>query len=154
MKNNVKLVDKNKIGSGNLFQSLEQAQSVLESFLLRELNADSPVQLGRGDLKILANLDCRSTYASELARRLGVSRQAVNRLLHNVISLDLVQLEADSDRKNTKRIVITDAGAAFIEKALHHIGEFEARLEARIGAQRVEAFKSALAQDWRRLLSD
>lgn len=152
MEDNVKLVDKLNINSGNLFQSLEQAQSVLESFLLRELNADGPVQLGRGDLKILANLDCRSTYASELARRLGVSRQAVNRLLRNLIALDLVQLEADPDRKNTKRIVITDEGAAFIEKALHHISEFEARLKARIGSQRVEALKSALAEDWRQML--
>jgi DNA-binding MarR family transcriptional regulator len=151
MKQLVNHIDNNNPPAGNLFQLMERAQSGLETALLEALSESSNIPLGRGDLKLLANLDCRTTYASELARRLNVSRQAVNRLLKNLIETNLVRLETDHARRNTKMIVITDEGAEVIRIAIDLLADFESRLKNAIGASNLKALKTSLQQDWRKL---
>jgi len=153
MKKLVNHIDNNNPSSENLFQLMERAQSGLETALLEALNEGSNIPLGRGDLKLLANLDCRTTYASELARRLNVSRQAVNRLLKNLIETGLVRLETDYARRNTKMIVITDDGAEVIRIALDLLADFENRLKAEIGTNNLIALKKSLQPDWKNLLT-
>jgi len=104
--------------------------------------------LGYADLKLLANLDCGTTYASELAKRMGVSRQAVNKLIKSLVETGLVRLEAVPGKRNTKWIVITDSGRETILDLVTELNRMEALLEKRLGEELVGELRAALEADW------
>ena len=147
MVNNVKEIDKNP-PLGNLLQLLDRAEAGIVDALLQALSKRHSLELNRSDLKLLANLDCGTTYTSELARRLGVSRQAVNQLLRRPIDSGLVRLETIPERRNTKWIVITEHGVSVIGAALHELERIEQALSKAFGKKAVNNFKRILAVDW------
>lgn len=131
-----------------LFQLINAAQGWFETALMPYLRKYGGEELGYADLKLLANLDCGITYASELARRMRVSRQAVNKLVKNLVGAGLVRLEAVPGKRNTKWIVITDSGRDIIMDIVAELNRMEALLEARIGTEQVAALRTALEADW------
>lgn len=147
MKHNVKKVDEGKAGL-TLFQLLERGRAWFEPVLLKAFEGGPGANLNRADIHLLANLNCGPTYASELARRLGVTRQATTKLLKNLIAANLVRLEPDPARRNTKRIVITEAGKTAINHAIGELEQAERLLAQRIGRDHAKALGAALRMDW------
>jgi len=142
----------NQIAEGNqnltLFQLINAAQSWFETGLMPYLHKHGGESLGYADLKLLANLDCGTTYASELSRRMGVSRQAVNKLIKNLVEARLVRLEAVPGKRNTKWIVITESGRKTIMDIVAELNRMESLLKGRVGAARIAELRAALEADW------
>ena len=131
-----------------LFQLLDRRYAWFEDALLRICERSGRTSLGKADLRLLTHLDCGTTHSSELARRLGVSRQAVGKLMKNLVAEGLVQLEIDPERRNMKRIVMTDEGTRWIREAVGELQKIEKALVRRIGGKRVAALRQALEADW------
>jgi len=131
-----------------LFQLLDRARGWFEPTLFGAFEAEAAAKLSRADIHLLAHLNCGTTYASELARRLGVSRQAAAKLLKNLIEAGLIRLEPAPDRRNTKWIVITEAGKAAISRAVEELEKAERLLERRIGSGSAQALRAALEAEW------
>ena len=144
---NVNQVDEKKQNL-TLFQLINAAQSWFETALIPYLQKHGGKNLGYADLKLLANLDCGTTYASELARRMGVSRQAVNKLINNLVEAGLVRLEAVPGKRNTKWIVITESGRETIMDIVAELNRMESLLEGRVGAEQMTVLRTALEADW------
>lgn len=147
MAHNVNLVY-DKSSSLTLFQLLGKAHAWFEKGLLEAFQKKDMPAMGKADLNLLANLNCGSTYSSELAKRLGVTRQAVTKLLHNLIDQDLVRLETVPQRRNTKEIVITPKGRDLIMAAVDELNRLETELAERIGLDNAKALRTALECDW------
>ncbi|WOO41800.1 MarR family winged helix-turn-helix transcriptional regulator [Rubellicoccus peritrichatus] len=131
-----------------MLQLLAQANAWFQTSLLNKFKASGWDTLGNADLNLLANLNCGSTYSSELARRMGVSRQAINKLLKNLVEASLVTLETDPQKGNTKVIVITETGRELIMQAISELDQMEALLQQRIGKTKATALRKALEADW------
>jgi len=132
----------------SLLQLLERAHTWFEERLLMACRNSGQHSLGRADLRLLANLNCGTTYSSELARRLGVSRQAVGKLVKNLVKEELVRLETDPERRNMKRIVITPEGERWINEAVGELGRLECVLGERLGKERVAVLREVLEAGW------
>lgn len=137
-----------KMPNLTLFQLILAAQSWFERALTPFLQNEGRKCLGYADLKLLANLNCGTTYASELARRMGVSRQAVNKLTKNLVEAGMIRLEVVPGKSNTKWIVLTDGGVEIIQEIVAELNRMEALLGARIGVNEVAALRKALEADW------
>ena len=85
---------------------------------------------------------------SEIARQLGISRQAIHKATRTLIERKLVALEDDSSDGRGKVIVFSAEGAAERRDALEIVQQLERELEARIGKRLLEACASALRRDW------
>ncbi len=131
-----------------LFQLVDRAHTWFGHALRRSLEQRGGPALTLADLHLLANLDCGTTYASELARRLGVSRQAVNKLVHNLTSAGLLRLETVARQRNRKAIVITEEGTEWIRWLLTELDQMEAGLSQRLGATTAKQLRKALEADW------
>jgi len=131
-----------------LAQLVSQADLWLNKGLLAALEASDYTGFSRADILMLANLDCGTTYPSELARRIGVSRQAVYKLLKNLEQKGIVALEPDSERRNAKVIVITPAGERMIHTAVEILRGIESHLEERVGPERLRKLREILQMDW------
>lgn len=151
MKPNVNQVDKKSPPTSaplSLLQLLERGYAWFEDGLIRAAERRGDHRLGKADLRLLANLNCGTTYSSELARRLGVSRQAVGKLLKNLVAEGLVCLETDPGQRNTKQIVITPEGEKWIAEAVGELQWLERTLTERLDQKKISILREILEADW------
>jgi len=102
----------------------------------------------RTQTMILINIADGVTRAAELARVLGVSRQAIQQQINELERDDLVTQIPDPDDRRANRIVFSERGSQLINAALASLREAEQALGARIGYERLSQLRSALMSDW------
>lgn len=101
-----------------------------------------------GQSLLFPQLDPDGTTQSELARRLGVSRQAVHQLVSELVSMGLLEVVQDPSSQRSKLVRLTDSGRDSVKTALATFEVIEERLSARIGDRHVRALRGALEADW------
>ncbi len=89
-----------------------------------------------------------ATRPSDIARILGVSRQAVHTTINGMVAIGLLALEDDPDDRRSKRVMISEQGLKMREHARMATTLMSEELARRIGADKLEALRDALAADW------
>jgi len=82
---------------------------------------------------------------TDVAAELGVSKQAVNYLLRELERLGYLEREPDPDDLRSKRIVLTDRGAAAIAVIREAVAEMEAAWATQLGAREFAQLRDLLA---------
>ncbi|HEY2658507.1 MAG TPA: MarR family winged helix-turn-helix transcriptional regulator [Caulobacteraceae bacterium] len=85
---------------------------------------------------------------SDIARALGVSRQAIHTSLNGMIELGILQLTDDPDDRRSKIVVITHQGEQMRQNANEAMRLMAAELGRRIGPETLEKLSQALSADW------
>ena len=119
-----------------------------EDGLLGRLAEAGWPEITRAHSLVFAHLDREGTRPSELARRIGISRQAVNQTLGELVELGLVELAPDPASRRSKLVVLTPVGTATVGSAHVVFSELEDALAERIGRTGVTELRSALEADW------
>jgi DNA-binding MarR family transcriptional regulator len=132
----------------NLGQLLLQGFRWFDDGLIAGLRSLGWPELTRAHSMIFANLDVEGVRIAELARRVGVSRQAVHQSVHELVGMGLLDLRADVRNRSAKLVVPTAAGRRSIAVALELFAGLERELADRIGASPVAQLRRALDRDW------
>jgi DNA-binding MarR family transcriptional regulator len=141
----------NEAGSGRrrLAALLLRRERWLDAAVRTRLEARGLPALARSHSHVFANLDAvAGTRPVEIARRAGVSRQAIDQTLTELTELGLVQLAPDPSDGRAKRVTLTAAGERLVAAADEAFAELERDLAARIGRRRLRALREALEADW------
>ena len=125
----------------NRFRWFDQA-------LLIRLHDRLGVRLTSAQSLLFATLPVGGARQSDLARRLGVSRQAVNELVGGLEQQGLVEVVPDPDSGRAKLVRPTTQGRETIEVALGTSAQLEAELRARIGDRKVDQLGVAREAGW------
>ncbi|MEQ8858664.1 MAG: MarR family transcriptional regulator [Pseudomonadales bacterium] len=102
----------------------------------------------RTQTMILINISNGITRAAELARVLGVSRQAIQQQINELERDDLVTQIPDPEDRRANRIVFSERGSRLINAALTTLRAAEQALAMRLGYDAVRNLRNALASDW------
>lgn len=102
----------------------------------------------RTQTMILIHISNGVTRAAELARALGVSRQAIQQQINDLEEEDLVTQIPDPTDKRANRIVFSERGAALINQAMDTLRGAEQALAMRIGYENITQLRKALMSDW------
>ena len=102
----------------------------------------------RTQTMILIHISNGVTRAAELARALGVSRQAIQQQINDLEADDLVTQIPDPTDRRANRIVFSERGHALITQAMETLRGAEQALALRIGAEAVAHLREALMDDW------
>jgi DNA-binding MarR family transcriptional regulator len=132
----------------NLGQLLLRAFRWFDESLIAALHAAGWPELTRAHSLVFAQLDSGGTRTAEIARRAGISRQAVHQTVQELQRLGLVTLVRDPTNRSAKLVVPTDRGQASIQVAKTTLAKLEDELAQRLGGQRVQALRQALEADW------
>ena len=81
---------------------------------------------------------------SELAERLGVSKQAVTQLVDDLEGFGVVARVPDPEDARARRVVFTARGRAGFFEGLETLGELERELARAIGDEPMAALRAAL----------
>ena len=85
---------------------------------------------------------------SEIAKLLGISKQAVSQAIKELITKDLVHLQPDPNNGRQKIVTFTPQGRKMRDVAQNAIDELESVLSMRIGKKRLAALHDALDAPW------
>ncbi len=83
---------------------------------------------------------------SELAARLGVSKQALNYLLSELERLDYIERRPDTDDLRSKRVALTRRGTSAIGVIRDAVGEMETAWAQQLGPKRFAQLRNLLLE--------
>src|SRR5215207_7828533 len=83
---------------------------------------------------------------SDLAARLGMTKQALNYLLGELERLQYLQRQPDPDDLRSKRVVLTRRGASAIRVIRETVAEVEAAWAQQLGPERFAQFRALLLE--------
>ena len=83
---------------------------------------------------------------SELAARLGISKQALNYLLGELERLGYLERRADPDDLRSKRVALTARGNSAIAVIREAVGEVESAWAEQLGAERFAQLRGLLVE--------
>lgn len=132
----------------NLGALLLRAYRWFDVGLVEALNAAGWPHIRRPHSLVFGHLDLDGTRPAEIARRIGITRQAVNQTLRELEGMGLVrQIPDPSDRRATL-VVATRRGRESTVAALRAFADLERDLARRIGLRRVADLRRTLETDW------
>lgn len=104
--------------------------------------------ISRSQSTVMMNVIAGANRASDIARNLGLTRQAVHVTINQMIEAGLVELEDDPADGRVKRIVLTKEVEPMRRDARRAIDLLVAELAGRIGEQDVRNLYRAFSKDW------
>lgn len=97
---------------------------------------------------IMVNIIQGVNRPSDIARRIGVSRQAVHEVVNQMVEAKYVNLRTDPEDGRAKIIVITKLGMRRRKDAQAAMRAITAQLARRIGKHNVASLVAAFDEDW------
>lgn len=104
--------------------------------------------VSRPQSMIMANIVMGVTSPSEIARRLGISRQAIYNTLKTMIEMDMIELVDDPGSGRNKIVRETATGEAMRADAQDALILMQTALQERLGKQAVTDAINAMNRDW------
>ena len=101
--------------------------------------------LGLAHVQFLAEVQSRGTRLTELAESLGTTKQYAGKMAKDAALHGLVELTGDPQDRRAVLVIPTDRGQSFFTQACAVRHELENNFEARLGAERYQAFVDSLA---------
>lgn len=113
----------------------------------RLLQDSAFAEAGPSEVRLFAALRGESRTIAELARYLGISRQAAHQTVHKLIGHGVVRLEPMQDNRREKQVVITQRGQEARELTAKHFRLIENKVARKIGKAQLQVLKQLLAEN-------
>ncbi len=131
-----------------LGQALINANQWMSASLLHLIKAKGHKELTGAHLTFFCHLNCGVTHASEVARRMGISRQAVYKVTQELQRIGALELKEDPDDKRQKTIYMTELGERIALDVRAAMEEVESHLRSVVGEKRFAGMARILRLDW------
>jgi DNA-binding MarR family transcriptional regulator len=125
-------------------QILFKVARLLDERAVAQIGARRKLKLRRSHTMLLPHIALEGTRMSELAERLGVSKQAVTQLVDDLEGFGVVERVPDPEDARARRVVFTARGRAGFFEGLATLGELERELARAIGDEPMAALRAAL----------
>lgn len=113
-------------------------------WLLHRLSKEGFEGLKANQLTFLGSLDCGANYAAEVARSLGITRQAVHKTVRELEKAGWLETRPDDTLGNQRLIVFTNEGERMMARARDHFLELDDLLLSKFGEKSLAEFKQLL----------
>ena len=121
--------------AGRLYQQQAMAR------LLKRIPAAKPAHTA-----LFEHIDLAGTRLSEIARRAGVSKQAVGQLVDELEALGLVTRQRDDGDARAQKVLFTEPGLEQLLVGVEALDELEIELGAEAGAMTLDRLRRELAK--------
>ena len=126
-------------------QLLLKGARLLDERALERINRQGPkIQLRPAHTSLFPHIDQQGTRLTELARRLGVTKQAVGQLVDDLEQLDVLERVDDPVDGRAKLVRFTQGGVEALHHGLSVLRQIEQELEQVLGKQRMRQLHQAL----------
>lgn len=96
--------------------------------------------------RLLPHIDKEGTRLTELARRVGITKQAVGQLVDDLVNQGALELVPDPTDGRARLVRFTPRGVAAIEQGLGVLAELERELASRVGQKKLRELNEILTE--------
>ena len=104
--------------------------------------------VSRAQSMVMTNIVSGIVRPSDIARNLGISRQAIHSTINQMIAMGIVGMEVDPQDRRHMVLSLTELGLRMREDAQRAMDELSAQVAKAIGPERFETLLAALEADW------
>ena len=104
--------------------------------------------VSRPQSMVMTNIVSGIVRPSDIARNLGISRQAIHSTINQMVALGVVALEPDPDDRRRMIVSLTEAGARMRQDAQRAMDAMSDQLAERLGHERFTELLTILEADW------
>ena len=137
--------------TANLRQRLLRASRAVNTAIVRGLHERGFDELRSTHTALLSNLEFGGASLTAVARRAGMTKQAMGRLADELIRLNYIESSRDKADRRAVKLAFTDAGLNLMQHSFAVMDEIERRCANRIGTddfQRLLRSLSAVAAEF------
>jgi DNA-binding MarR family transcriptional regulator len=131
-----------------LFISLLQRFCWLDDGLQARLSAEGWPNVSRPQSMVMMNIVSGIVRPSDIARNMGISRQAVHNTINQMVKMDMVKLTPDPDDRRHMLLSLTATGEAMRQDAQRSMDSLGDQLLERLGPERFHQLIDILRDDW------
>lgn len=142
------------IGADTLIVPLLQAFFWFDDGLQSYLQARGWNQVTRPQSMVMANVVMGVHKPSDIARNLGISRQAVHTTINQMVELGMLELRDDNEDGRAKIVALTGRGQDMRQDADRVMTDLQAELRKRIGSRNVDNLIKAFSAEWGEPVTD
>lgn len=95
---------------------------------------------------LLPHLDWEGTRITELARRMGVTKQAASQLVQDMVGQGLLEIGPDAEDGRARRVFFSLAGQQALQTGLSVLMEMQTELTERFGSEQMQDLLALLQQ--------
>jgi DNA-binding MarR family transcriptional regulator len=128
----------------NFRRIVDELLTEIDRRIATHLQGTSYDGMRQSDLKVGYYASRKPSTASELARDLKISRQAVHSSLERLKALDVIDLESHPTSNREKIVVFTEGGRRAQEVALAFLKSFDNECAGILGQKGFEQFRQQL----------
>ena len=111
-------------------------------------------QLSRPQSMIMIHVIRGTTRPSDIARELGISRQAIHSTLAEMVEMDMLEMSDDPEDRRNKIVKLSAIGQRRRQRAEEAIEILTEELTRRIGKRNVDNLFAAFGQSWGQPVSE
>lgn len=104
--------------------------------------------VSRPQSMVMTNIVSGIVRPSDIARNLGVSRQAIHSTINQMVALGIVKLDTDPDDRRHMILSLTDLGTRMRRDAQQAMDALTTQISNVLGQDRFDALLAALEADW------
>jgi DNA-binding MarR family transcriptional regulator len=142
------LVPRRDLGDGwrhdNVGRLLNNAVSRFESRVLEFMFQSEHPEARISHISLTRNLDREGTRVSELARRAGMTKQAMGELVSQCGALNLVVASVDPADRRARVVRFTPKGLRWLEAFRQAVDRAEREMRDEVGAMSMDVLRGAL----------
>lgn len=105
-------------------------------------------QVTRPQSMVMANVVIGVHKPSDIARNLGISRQAVHTTINQMVEMGMLELRDDINDRRAKIVAVSEKGREMGRDADLAMAAMSAELRKRIGARNVDNLIKAFGAEW------
>ena len=104
--------------------------------------------VSRAQSMVMTNIVTGVVRPSDIARNIGVSRQAIHSTINQMVEMGMVRLEPDPDDRRHSIVSLTETGQQMRQDAQMSMDRLGEQIAQRLGPERFDAMLAALEADW------
>jgi DNA-binding MarR family transcriptional regulator len=128
----------------NVGRLLNNAVSRFESRVLEFMSQSGHPEARISHISLTRNLDREGTRVSELARRAGMTKQAMGELVSQCGALNLVVARVDPSDRRARVVRFTPRGLRWLEAFRQAVDRAEREMRDEVGAMSMDVLRGAL----------
>lgn len=128
----------------NVGRLLNNAVRSFETRVFELLSEAGHAEARLTHLHLTRNLDASGTRMTEIARRAGVTKQAIGELIVQCEELGLIKRVSDPTDARAKLVKFTERGLEWLEAFRSALQRAEAEMQDELGSLRLDGLKAAL----------
>lgn len=131
-------------GKSNILTLLLNAYYRMDQSLQDSISLEGSQQLTHSQSMIFLNMGEGRDRTVDIAAHIGISKQAINRTVNELVELGLISLIQDKQDKRVKRLRLTEAGALVAQEASSALEHIEKNIEMLLGQSEAHQLKAQL----------